>query len=359
MSNTKTLHLRVKDKHAKWLAEQAGQVNQVWNFCVGTAHKYGPKHYVGKTKFFSNYDYHKLTSGLSKEEGIILPAASIQSVCDEVATRTKRTATKKWQIPRFRASFGAKKALGWIPFKKSSISYKNGQLKFNGKFISVWDSHGLSKYALGTGNFSQDARGRWYLNTTVEVKEIKHTGTKSVGIDLGCKEAVVCSDGTRLEGRNFRKLEDKLATSQRAGHKNRIRAIHAKIANKRKDELHKLSSELVEQNAAIFVGNVSAKAMAKTNMAKSASDAGWGIFKTMLKYKSHWAGIEYMEVSEAYTTQTCSSCGVISVTSPKGRAGLGIREWTCSECGTVHDRDINAAQNILAAGHCRLAGGIH
>jgi putative transposase len=93
-------------------------------------------------------------------------------------------------------------------------------------------------------------------------------------------------------------------------------------------------------------------------MAKSTLDAGWSMLKTMLEYKSHQAGIVFEEVNESYTTQTCSCCGVISASSPKGRAGLGIREWTCGDCGSVHDRDINAARNILARGHARLAAGI-
>ncbi|MBP7607008.1 MAG: transposase [Giesbergeria sp.] len=93
-------------------------------------------------------------------------------------------------------------------------------------------------------------------------------------------------------------------------------------------------------------------------MAKSTLDAGWSMLKAMLEYKSHQAGIVFEVVSESYTTQTCSCCGVIPASSPKGRAGLRIREWICSGCGTAHDRDTNAARNILAAGHRRLAAGI-
>jgi IS605 OrfB family transposase len=115
---------------------------------------------------------------------------------------------------------------------------------------------------------------------------------------------------------------------------------------------------LVKHNAAIFVGDVSSAKLVKTKMAKSTLDAGWASLKTMLEYKSHQAGIVFEVVNESYTTQTCSCCGVIAASSPKGRAGLGIREWICSECGTAHDRDINAAKNILAAGHRRLAAGI-
>ncbi|SKA97144.1 Putative transposase DNA-binding domain-containing protein, partial [Thiothrix eikelboomii] len=118
------------------------------------------------------------------------------------------------------------------------------------------------------------------------------------------------------------------------------------------------STRLVKENALIVVGNVSSSKLAKTKMAKSVLDAGWYTLKTQLDYKSKAMQAVFLEVNESYTTQTCSYCGCISSNSPKGRAGLGIREWTCPECGAMHDRDVNAAKNILAAGHCRLAGGI-
>jgi len=178
-----------------------------------------------------------------------------------------------------------------------------------------------------------------------------------VGIDLGLKEAAVASTGERIEGRFYRKLECQLGIAQRAHKKQRVRAIHAKIANQRKDLLHKFSSALVKHNAAIFVGDVASSKLVKTKMAKSTLDAGWSMLKTMLEYKSHQAGIVFEVVSESYSTQTCSCCGTIPASSPKGRAGLRIREWTCSDCGAVHDRDVNAAKNILARGLARLAEG--
>ena len=149
-----------------------------------------------------------------------------------------------------------------------------------------------------------------------------------------------------------------MGIAKRAGKKNRAKAIHAKIKNQRKDGLHQFSSKLVKNNAAIFVGDVASAKLVKTRMAKSTLDAGWSMLKAMLEYKSHQARIVFEVVNESYTTQTCSCCGSIPASSPKGRAGLGIREWICSECGTAHDRDINAAKNILAAGHRRLAAGI-
>jgi IS605 OrfB family transposase len=179
-----------------------------------------------------------------------------------------------------------------------------------------------------------------------------------VGIDLGLKEAAVVSTGERIEGRFYRKLEARLGIAQRAGKKCRVKAIHAKIKNQRKDMLHKFSTAMVKDYGAIFVGDVASAKLVKTKMAKSTLDAGWAMLKTMLEYKSHQAGIVFEVVNESYSTQTCSCCGAIPASSPKGRAGLRIREWVCSECGTEHDRDINAAKNILAAGHRRLAAGI-
>ena len=93
-------------------------------------------------------------------------------------------------------------------------------------------------------------------------------------------------------------------------------------------------------------------------MAKSVLDAGWSTLKTLLEYKSAHAGIVFEEVNESYTTQACSCCGSISANSPKGRAGLRIREWTCSDCDTTHERDINAAINIKNRGLNILAVGL-
>lgn len=153
-------------------------------------------------------------------------------------------------------------------------------------------------------------------------------------------------------------MEEKLASAQRARKPGRVKAIHAKVANRRKDALHKFSRTLVNENAAIFVGNVNAPAMAKSRIGKSSLDAGWGMLKTMLEYKCNHAGVVFEVIDEKYTTQTCSNCGALPDSRPRGIAGLGIREWSCSECGDTHDRDINAARNILALGHQGLAVGI-
>ena len=353
MDCTKTLRLRIKDKHARVLAAMAREVNQVWNFCNETSHRAIRE----RRQWLSGYDLQKLTNGFSKCEGVQIGSPTVQQVCEDYAKARKqfKKAKLRWRVSNRQSS---KYSLGWIPFKARALQYKAGQIQFAGQRFNLWDSYGLADYEMRAGSFSQDSRGRWYLNVVVKVQAKASAGTASVGIDLGLKEAAVTSAGERIEGRFYRKLECQLGIAQRAHKKQRVRAIHAKIANQRKDLLHQFSTKLVRENAAIFVGDVASAKLVKTKMAKSALDAGWSSLKTMLEYKSHQAGIVFEVVNESYTTQTCSCCGAIPASSPKGRAGLRIREWTCSECGAVHERDVNAARNILAAGHCRLAVGI-
>ena len=353
MDCTKTLRLRIKDKHANVLCQMARQVNQVFNFCNESSHRAIRERH----QWLSGYDLQKLTNGFSKCEGILIGSPTVQQVCEDYAKarRQFKKAKLRWRVSNPQSS---KYSLGWIPFKARALQYKAGQIQFAGQKFSLWDSYGLADYELRAGSFSQDSRGRWYLNVVVKVQAKTSTATAAVGIDLGLKEAAVTSTGERIEGRFYRKLECKLGIAQRAKKKKRVKAIHAKIANQRKDLLHQFSTRLVKNHAAIFVGDVSSVKLVKTKMAKSTLDAGWASLKTMLEYKSHQAGIVFMEVNEAYSTQTCSCCGVIPASSPKGRAGLRIREWVCSECGAIHDRDTNAAKNILAAGHRRLAAGI-
>jgi len=205
-----------------------------------------------------------------------------------------------------------------------------------------------------SGSFNQDARGRWYVNVTCLLPEpTPTTGTGQVGIDLGLKDFATFSTGERVAAeRRYRELEDKLGQAQRRGKKRQVKTIHARIKNRRKDFLHKLSTRLVEENELIVIGNVSAFRLAKTRMAKSVLDAGWSMFRTLLSYKAIARKVVFAEINEAYTTRTCSQCGTRG--GPQGREGLGVREWVCSTCGAVHDRDVNAALNILRLGHQSL-----
>jgi IS605 OrfB family transposase len=349
---TKTLKLRIKDKHAAWLRGLAREVNTVFNFCNEVSMK-ASNPYSGKPKWLSGYDLQKLVSGSTKgEDALSIPSQTLQQVCEEYSTRRKQFKKHRlnWRVSNPKSS---KYSLGWLPFKKGAVVYKLGQVRYAGKLLSLWDSYGLDKFEMRAGSFSEDSRGRWYLNVAVQVEVEQSKGAESLGIDLGLKTAATCSDGQVLESRWYRSQEDSLATAQRAKKKKRVKAIHAKIANRRKDAMHKLSTKLVAGNAAIFVGNVSSAKLVKTKMAKSTLDAGWSMFKTMLEYKCNHAGVVFEEVNEAWSTQTCSCCG--SVEGPKGQGELDVREWTCQSCGTHHDRDINAALNIRSKGLAQLA----
>ena len=343
---TKTLKVRVKDSHAGFLRQGAREVNLVWNFCNDLSFRCLQR----DNRFLSGYDLQKYTKGASKL--VSIDSTAIQQVCEEYATRRKQF--KKSKL-RWRKSYGARRSLGWVPFKAGAARWGNGQVKYAGQYFKVWDSYGLSAYRFKAGSFSEDARGRWYFNIVVEVTAKPSAGTKAVGIDLGCKEAATDSNGEGVKGREYRKLEQKLSVAQRARNKHRIKSIHAKIKNRRQDSLHKYSRKLVNENAAIFVGNVSSLKLVKTNMAKSVLDASWGSLKIMLEYKSDHAGIVFREVNEANTTVTCSVCK--SRTGPKGLEGLRIREWKGEVCGTHHTcRDTNSAINILGVGLDLLAG---
>lgn len=346
MKIIKTLKVRVKDNHAFTLGRQAKSVNFVWNYLNALSHRAIKERGI----FMSDFDMQKYTNGSGKELG--LHSQTIQEISKEYAIRRKQF--KKSRL-NWRKSGGAKRSLGWVPFKSGAATFKNGQVCFNRQYFKVWDSYGLNNYAFKSGSFNEDARGRWYFNVVVETEAEQGLGKRAVGIDLGCKQAAIDSNGNGVTGRHYRKLQARLGLAQRARNKRKAKAIHAKIKHRRHDDLHKYSRKLVNENAAIFVGNVNSKALTKTNMAKSVLDAGWGMLKNMLEYKCNYAGSVFEEVNEAYTTQRCSCCGEIPASSPKGRSSLGIREWTCSLCGTAHDRDINAAKNILAVGLDRLA----
>jgi len=354
----KVLKVRVKDKHSKILNRMAFESNQIWNTVNSEAAEwqYIPVPEAGYVRTnISAYDLQKQLKWVRPERRMIIGSDTANEViaiharCRRQAKRTKL----KW-----RSSGGSRKSLGWVPFKGAQVKWRNGQVKFAGHYFSVWDSYGLSKYEFRAGSFSQDARGRWYFNVAIKVKPEQSKGVSQIGVDLGLKTTATCSSGETLERGNFyRSMEKKLGSAQRANKKHLVRTIHAKIKNRRSDTNHKFTTKLVKENSLIVVGNVSSSKLAKTKMAKSVLDAGWYQLKTQLDYKSKAMQVVFIEVNESYTTQTCSSCGCLPDSRPKGIAGLGIREWTCTECGATHDRDINAAKNILALGHERLAVG--
>lgn len=338
-----TYKFRISDTAASELNRQSRAVNYVWNYCNDVqkqALKWGKK-------WPSFHALQKLTAGSSKE--LDIHAHTIQQVCQQYERSRKqhRKASLKWR---------GKKSLGWVPFNKGHVTYRNGSFWFRGREFNAWVSRELEDgQTFGAGSFNQDGRGRWYINLPVEVANLEDAPSNAIGIDLGLKDLANLSDGGKVENpRWYRAMEQKYAMAQRAGKKKQVKALAAKIANQRKDFLHKASSAIAKANNVIVVGDVSSGKLSRTNKAKSVLDAGWFSFKHQLRYKAIRHGGQYVEVSEAFTTQACSQCG--SIEGPKGLNELGIREWKCS-CGATHDRDTNAATNILRKGLLALAEG--
>ena len=364
----KTLKLRIRDKHADQLNRLSGSVNFVWNYVNDLSYR----HLQKTGKFFSAYDLNDYTKGSGELLG--LHSQTIQAI-NETHAKSRKQFKKAKLSWRTNNPNSKRKSLGWLPFKQSAIKHiathqtgKKGlkstlQLslaKGQKLIIDLWDSYNLSLYQINTLEVVQDSRNRWYACVTVKEYPKQQCGTGSVGIDLGLKESATTSNGDKLTIKQTLKYAKDLAIAQRAKNKKRVKAIHAKIKHTRQDLIHKFTTQLVKDNALIVVGDVKTNQFnnKKGKLAKSVYDAGWFEMKRQLTYKCENAGCRFEIVNERYTTQRCSCCGEITDNSPKGRKSLGIREWTCAKCGTWHDRDINAAKNILAVGLDRLVEGI-
>ncbi|WP_289008973.1 RNA-guided endonuclease TnpB family protein [uncultured Thermomonospora sp.] len=205
----------------------------------------------------------------------------------------------------------------------------------------------------------KDAAGRYFASFVVEIDaEPLPEATGEVGIDLGLTHFAVLSDGRKIANPRFlRRAERRLKKAQQAlsrkakGSNNRKKAIvkvaraHARVADARRDFAHKLSTTLIRENQAVYVEDLALKGLARTRLGKSMHDAGWGQFVAMLEYKAARYGRTLVKIDRWFpSSKLCSACGALAESMP-----LNVREWTCP-CGAVHDRDVNAARNILAAG---------
>lgn len=335
-----TYKFRLRDAASSELLRQSRAVNFVWNYCNDMqkhALKWGKK-WPGK------YDLQKATAGSSKE--LDIHAHTIQQVCHQYERSRK-------QHHKAFLRYRGRKSLGWVPFNAETVFFRGGAFWFRGREYKAWVSRKMEEGStFGAGSFNQDSRGRWYINLPVKVDNLDAAPSGAIGVDLGLKDIANLSDGSKIENpRWYRAMEQRIATAQRAKKKKQGKTLAAKVANQRKDFLHKASSAIATANNVIVVGDVSSGKLSRTNQAKSVLDAGWYSFKQQLRYKAIRHGGRYVEVSEVFTTQACSQCG--SIEGPKGLNGLGIREWTCS-CGATHDRDTNSAKNILRRGLATL-----
>src|SRR6185437_11456903 len=298
----------------------------------------------------------------------------VSSVPLQQAIRHQQTAFGNFfagraRYPRYKSRNGRQSA----EYTRSGFRYRDGQLflaKMDAPMAFTWSWLEVDAASIDptTVTVSRDPCGRWYVSFAVDVADpgqLPATGTV-VGVDLGVKNFAVTSDGEKIPNprvlarreRNLARCQRRLARCQK-GSANRAKArakvarAHRKVRASRADFLHRTSTRLVRDHDVIVIEDLAVKNMARNrSLAKAISDCGWGAFRAMVEYKAARAGRHVIVIDRWYTSsKTCSSCGHLLA-----ELSLKTRTWQCPSCGTRHDRDINAAKNILAAGPA-VAGG--
>ena len=297
-----------------------------------------------------------------------VPAVVLQQSLRNADAAYQNFFKKKTKYPKFKSKWDKQS----IRFMPNAFAY-NGKysvtlIKMNSPLKIKWSRTIPRGAKVKSVTVSKEPSGRYFISFLCEDSVAQKPKTdKSIGLDWGLKDFVTTSDGQKVTApKHYRQSEKKLAKAQRdlsrkqKGSNNRQKArvkvakAHAKVANQRKDFLHKLSSSIVHESQVICIEDLSVKNMSRNrHLSKSILDSGWGEFVRQLEYKSQWGGRTLVKVGRFFpSSKTCSHCGCI-----KGYLNLSERNWICSECGVVHDRDYNAAVNIKAEGTAVLARG--
>jgi putative transposase len=294
----------------------------------------------------------------------------VSSVPLQQCLRHQQTAFKNFfegraQYPTFKSKRHRQSA----EFTRSAFKYRDGKL-YLAKSKTALDIR-WSRELPGepsTVTVSKDSAGRYFVSCLCEFEPSKLPVTPNMtGIDLGLKDLFITDKGervgnprhtakyaARLAKAQRRLSKKKLGSSNRAKARQKVAKLHAKISDCRLDNLHKLSRRLINENQVICVESLKVKNMIRNpSMSKAIADAGWGEFVRQLTYKADWAGRLLVAIDQWFpSSKRCSGCGHTLSSLP-----LSIRQWDCPECGMCHDRDINAATNIKAAGLAVLALG--
>ncbi|MFF7144371.1 RNA-guided endonuclease InsQ/TnpB family protein [Streptomyces nodosus] len=274
---------------------------------------------------------------------------------------------KRAEYPRFKSK---KKSRASAEYTRSGFTWRDGRLtlaKMSDPLDIRWSRPLPEGSRPTTVTVSRDAAGRWFVSMLCDDTIVPApVTTAAVGIDAGITSLVTLSTGEKVANPKYeRKDRARLAHAQRMlsrkakGSNNRAKArrkvarVHARIADRRRDFLHKLSTRLVRENQTVVIEDLTVRNLLKNHtLARAVSDASWTELRSMLEYKCAWYGRELVVIDRWFpSSKLCGACGRVREKLP-----LNVREWTCG-CGTVHDRDVNAARNILAAGLAAAACG--
>jgi putative transposase len=275
---------------------------------------------------------------------------------------------KRSAYPRFKSK---KRSRASAKYTRSAFRFRDGELtlaKMDRPLDIRWSRPLPEGAQPSTVTVSRDQAGRWFVSLLVEetIAPLPPVANE-VGVDVGLTSLVTLSTGEKITNpRHERRDRQRLAKAQRdlarkqKGSKNREKArvkvarIHARTADRRRDHLHQLTTRLVRENQTVVVEDLQVRGMTGNHTpARAISDAAWAELRRMLDYKTAWYGRKVLVVDRWFpSSKTCSACG-----HPAGALPLAVRAWTCAACGTRHDRDINAARNILAAGRAAAACG--
>lgn len=267
---------------------------------------------------------------------------------------------KRAKYPAFKSR---RKSRASAEYTRSAFRWREGRLtlaKMDAPLAIVWSRPLPDGAEPSSVTVSRDAAGRWFVSFLVEEKISPLSPVASnVGIDAGITALVTLSTGEKIVNPGHERRDRRtLARAQRAlahkekGSNNRAKArvraarVYARIADRRRDHLHKVTTRLVHENQVIAVEDLTVRAMVKNHrLARAISDAAWRELRSMLEYKARWYGRTVVAVDRWFpSSKLCSVCGAL-----RERMPLHVREWQCA-CGAVHDRDVNAAKNVLAAG---------
>jgi putative transposase len=363
VSVSKGFHYRIypTPEQETLLRRTLGCARLVWNRALGMRSE------MWRTEKKS-FPYGKQSAALTewKKEPALAFLNEVSSVPLQQALRHQRTAFKNFfektaRYPRFKK----KSRGGSAEFTRSGFRYENGELtlaKMDAPIDVRWSRPLPEGAEPSTVTVSLDTANRWHVSFRCEdpaVQPLPKIET-AVGVDLGITTLATLSTGEKIGNpRHGQREESRTRRLSRAfsrtkkGSNNRYKARiklarhHATIADRRRDHLHKLTTRLVHENQVIAVETLNVKGMVKNrSLARAISDAGWSEMLTFLAYKCAWYGRAFVKVDRFHpSTKTCHECKLVLDELP-----LSVREWTCPGCGAVHDRDVNAAINILAAG---------